>query len=170
LRDRDPDRRVGTDTRPFFFDGTNAMLRGNALAKVDEKGRLKLPAIFRAAIEPKYGDDFFVTSLRGESVRIYPMEVWLRIEERLARASSLNPPVMRFKNAVNYYGQSAVMDPQGRILIHPLLREKTDTRGEVTVLGLQDFLEVWNRAAFDDRLSGDPLTDADLGELASLGI
>jgi MraZ protein len=146
------------------------MLRGNALAKVDEKGRLKLPAIFRSAIEPKYGDGFFVTSLRGESVRIYPMQVWLRIEERLSRASSLNPSVMRFKNAVNYFGQSVVMDPQGRILIHPLLRDRADTRGEVTVLGQQDFLEVWNRAAFDERLQGDPLTDADLSELAGLGI
>lgn len=146
------------------------MLRGNALAKIDEKGRLKLPAIFRSAIEPKYGDSFFVTSLRGESVRIYPMQVWLRIEERLSRASSLNPSVMRFKNAVNYFGQSVVMDPQGRVLIHPLLRDKADTRGEVTVLGQQDYLEVWNRAAFDERLQGDPLTDTDLSELASLGI
>lgn len=146
------------------------MLRGNALAKVDEKGRLKLPAIFRSAIEPKFGDGFFVTSLRGECVRIYPMQIWLRIEERLARASSLNPSVMRFKNAVNYFGQSVVMDPQGRILIHPLLREKADTRGEVTVLGQQEYLEVWNRASFDERLSADPLTDADLSELAGLGI
>lgn len=146
------------------------MLRGSSLAKLDEKGRLKLPAAFRALLEPKFGTDFFVTSLRGESVRIYPMEVWLRIEERLARASSLNPSVMRFKSAVNYFGQSSPMDAQGRILIHPLLRERADVRGEVVVLGQQDFLEVWNRNAFEDRLQADPLTDADLGALSDLGI
>ena len=146
------------------------MLRGNSLAKLDEKGRLKLPAAFRALLEPKFGTDFFVTSLRGESVRVYPMEVWLRVEERLARASSLNPSVMRFKNAVNYFGQSSPMDAQGRILIHPLLRERADVRGEVVVLGQQDFLEVWNRNAFEERLQADPLTDADLGALADLGI
>ena len=146
------------------------MLRGSALAKLDEKGRLKLPASFRAVLEPKYGTEFFVTSLRGESIRIYPMDVWLRIEERLARASSLNPAVMRFKNAVNYYGQSCPMDGQGRVLVHPLLRERADVRGEVVVLGQQDFLEVWNRTAFEDRLHADPLTDADLGTLSDLGI
>jgi MraZ protein len=146
------------------------MLRGNSLAKLDEKGRLKLPAAFRALLEPKFGTEFFVTSLRGESVRVYPMEVWLRIEERLARASSLNPSVMRFKSAVNYFGQSSPMDAQGRILIHPLLRERADVRGEVVVLGQQDFLEVWNRNAFEERLQADPLTDADLGALADLGI
>jgi MraZ protein len=146
------------------------MLRGSSLAKLDDKGRLKLPASFRAVLEPKFGSDFFVTSLRGESVRIYPMDVWLRVEERLARASSLNPSVMRFKNAVNYFGQATPMDAQGRILVHPLLRERADVRGEVVVLGQQDFLEVWNRAAFEERLHADPLTDADLGALSDLGI
>lgn len=146
------------------------MLRGSALAKLDDKGRLKLPATFRAVLEPKYGTEFFVTSLRGESVRIYPMDVWMRIEERLARGSSMNPAVMRFKNAVNYFGQASPMDGQGRVLVHPLLRERADVRGEVVVLGQQDFLEVWNRTAFEDRLHADPLTDADLGTLSDLGI
>ncbi len=146
------------------------MLRGNSLAKIDDKGRLKLPSVFRSLLEPKFGTEFFVTSLRGDSVRIYPMDVWQRIEERLARASSLNPSVMRFKNAVNYFGQTSPMDAQGRVLIHPLLRERADVRAEVVVLGQQDFLEVWNRSVFEERLQTDPLTDADLGALSDLGI
>ncbi len=146
------------------------MLRGNALAKIDEKGRLKLPAGFRAVLEPTYGREFFVTSLRGESARVYPMEVWLRIEERLSRASALNPSVMRFRNSVNYFGQCSSMDAQGRILIHPLLRTQADLRSDVAVLGQHDYLEVWNRAAFEQRLSSDPLTDADLAALSDLGV
>jgi len=146
------------------------MLRGSALAKLDDKGRLKLPSAFRSVIETKHASDFFVTSLRGDSVRIYPMDVWARIEERLSHASSLNPAVMRFKNAVNYYGQSCPLDAEGRVLVHPLLRERAGVRGEVVVLGQQDYLEVWNRAAFEERLQAEPLTDADLGTLAELGI
>ena len=146
------------------------MLRGNALAKIDEKGRLKIPSVFRADLEPKFGSAFFVTSLRGDSVRIYPMDVWVRVEERLARASSLNPAIMRFKNAVNYFGQTSEMDAQGRILVHPLLRDRANVRGDVVVLGQQDFMEVWNRTAFEERLDADPLTDADLGALSELGI
>jgi MraZ protein len=146
------------------------MLRGNALAKVDDKGRLKLPSSFRSTIEPKYGSEFFVTSLRGESVRIYPMQVWQEIEARLAQASSLNPSVMRFKDAVNYYGHSVAMDTQGRILIHPLVREKAGVNGEVAVLGQQDHLGVWNREAFEKQLESNPLTDDDLLTIADLGI
>ena len=146
------------------------MLRGNALARVDEKGRLKLPASFRAVIEPKYGNEFFVTSLRGDSVRVYPMRVWEAIEERLSRASSLNPAVARFRRSVNYHGQTAAMDAQGRILLHPLVREKASATGEVAVLGQQDYLEIWNREAFEQRLDTDPLSDSDLEALADLGI
>lgn len=145
------------------------MLRGNALAKVDEKGRLKLPSIFRSIIEPSYGNEFFVTSLRGESVRVYPMQVYERFEERLLQASALRPPVMKLRNALNYFGQRAVMDQQGRILIHPLIRERSDINGEVAILGQQNFLEVWNRAAFEEALKRHPLTDEELRELAGLG-
>jgi MraZ protein len=146
------------------------MLRGSARARVDEKGRLKLPSSFRSVIEPKFGSEFFVTSLRGESVLVYPMEVWVRIEERLARASSFHASVIRFKNNVNYFGQTAVMDPQGRILLHPLVRERAAVDGDVTVLGQQDHLEVWNRTAFEDKLSVEPLTVDDLSVLSGFGI
>jgi len=145
------------------------MLRGNALAKVDEKGRLKLPATFRSVIEPTHGTEFFVTSLRGESVRVYPMPVYAALEEQLMGSSAVKPAVMKLRTNLNYFGQAASMDPQGRILIHPLLRERAAIDGEVAVLGQQNFLEVWNRAQFEERLGRDPLSDDDLLELASMG-
>ena len=103
-------------------------------------------------------------------MRLYPLEVWTRFEERLARAPAFDPAVMRLRNAVNYYGQAASMDPQGRLLIHPLLRESAGTRGEVAVLGQQDFLEVWNRSSFEERLAKTPLSDEDLEALSRMGI
>lgn len=142
------------------------MLRGNSLAKVDEKGRLKLPANFRAILQPKFGGEFFVTSLRGDSIRIYPLETWIEIEQKLASAPSMNPVVMRFRKSVNYFGQSTKMDAQGRILLHPLVREKARAHGEVAVLGQGEFLEVWNHETFERQLETEPLTDGDLAALA----
>ena len=145
------------------------MLRGNALAKLDDKGRLKLPSIYRTVIEPTYGTEFFITSLQGESVLIYPMPVYSALEERIFRASKVEPSVKRLRRALNYYGQTASMDSQGRLLVHPLLRESTEIQGEVAVIGQLDFLEVWNRNTFEEQLRNDPLTDADLKELATFG-
>ena len=68
------------------------MLRGNYAAKIDDKGRLKIPNAFRALVEEKHGTELFVTSLTGESVRIYPMPVWLALEEQLARALHASRP------------------------------------------------------------------------------
>lgn len=145
------------------------MLRGNALAKIDEKGRLKLPKAFRAVLDPAYGKEFFVTSIDGRSVRVYPMESYAQFEERLIRASTLQPLVTRLRSALNWYGQRATMDGQGRILIHPMVRESADIVGEVAVLGQQNYLEVWNRAAIEAQFTDNPLTEDELRELASLG-
>jgi MraZ protein len=145
------------------------MLRGHASAKIDEKGRLKLPSVFRSILEPKYGRDYFVTSIRGDSVHIYPMEVFAAFEDRLIRSSAVAPLVNRLRNALNYFGQAATMDAQGRLLIHPLLREKTGIHGEVSVLGQQDRLDVWNRSEVERNVLDHPLTDEDLQSLAGLG-
>ena len=95
------------------------MLRGNAPATIDEKGRLKIPSAFRAHIEESWGSDFYVTSLSGESVLVYPLPIWQEIEERLAKLPSLNPTKKKFLDRTNFYGQETTADKSGRILIPP---------------------------------------------------
>jgi MraZ protein len=136
---------------------------------VDEKGRLKVPSAFRSYLETQYGKDFFVTSLRGDCVRIYPAPVYAEIERRLAESSTVAPLIARLRSNFNYFGQTAAMDPQGRVLIHPLLRQRAAIEGEVAVLGQQTFLEVWNHALFEEQMRKHLFTDDDLKELATLG-
>jgi len=146
------------------------MLRGNAPATVDEKGRLKIPSTFRADIEESWGSDFYVTSLSGESVLIYPLPVWQEIEERLAKLPSLNPTKKKFLDRTNYYGQLASADKSGRILIPPLLRESAQMTGEVAVLGYLNYLDVWNHERFLGRMKDQPFTEEDHEVLGKLGI
>ncbi|MCC7032309.1 MAG: division/cell wall cluster transcriptional repressor MraZ [Acidobacteria bacterium] len=145
------------------------MLRGNAPAKIDEKGRLKVPNGFRVAIQDEHGRELFVTSLKGESVRIYPMPVWLEIERRLAQMPSTHPARQKYLDRVNFYGQVTELDPQGRVLIPPRLRESALMTGEVDVLGQQNYLEVWNHDRFLTRLKED-FTEDDAKALADYGI
>ena len=146
------------------------MLRGNSPAKIDDKGRLKVPNGFRVVIQKDHGPDLFVTSLTGQSVRIYPMPVWLDIESRLAKMPSTHPARQRFLDRVNFYGQVAELDPQGRVLIQPRLRESALMNGEVDVLGQQNYLEVWNHERFVTRLIAEPFTDEDAKALSDFGI
>ena len=146
------------------------MLRGNATATIDEKGRLKIPSSFRADIDDAWGSDFYVTSLSGESVSIYPLPVWQEIEERLAKLPSLNPTKKKFLDRTNYFGQVTAADKSGRILIPALLRESAQMAGEVAVLGYLDHLDVWNQKRFLGRIKEQEFTEDDHETLSKLGI
>lgn len=146
------------------------MLRGSIAAKIDDKGRLKVPNAFRSAIVEKYGDVLYVTSVTGNSVLIYPMSVWVDIEEKLKGVPSSLPARRRYFDRVNYFGQQVEFDRQGRVSIHGRLRESAEMVGEVDVFGNLNYLEVWNHERFAKKLEQEPLTEEDFGTLAGYGI
>lgn len=146
------------------------MLRGNYTARIDDKGRLKVPTAFRRHIQETHGAEVYVTSLTGESVRIYPLAEWEGIEQRLALLPSMDPARRKFLDRSNYYGQQTTIDGQGRVLIHPLLRKSAGVMGDVAVLGYLNYLEVWELERFQQRLLSDPYTEEDEAAIARLGI
>jgi transcriptional regulator MraZ len=146
------------------------MFRGNHPARVDEKGRLKVPAEFKRVIDEKYAQRFYITSLDGIVAQVYPFEEWERIEQKLAALSTYNPTKKKFLNRVNYYGQVVEMDGQGRLLVPQILRESAQLRGEVAVLGNLTYLEVRNLEAFRKEISEQAFTDEDTKTLDELGI
>ena len=146
------------------------MLRGNYAAKIDDKGRLKIPNAFRVLVEKQHGGEVFVTSLTGESVHIYPMPVWLALEEKLARMPSTHPARVKFLDRVNYFGQTAEIDTQGRVVIHARLRDSALMAGEVDVIGNYDYLDVWNHDRFVAKLQREAYTDDDARALSEYGI
>ena len=146
------------------------MLRGNYAAKIDDKGRLKIPNAFRSLLEAEYGAELFVTSLTGEDVRIYPMPVWNALEERLGRMPSTHPSRLKYFDRANYFGQTSEIDSQGRVVIHARLRESAGMAGEVDVLGQYDHLDIWNHERFIAKLQREPYTDDDARALSEFGI
>ena len=146
------------------------MLRGNYTARIDSKGRLKVPTPFRRLVEEKHGAGFYVTSLTGENVRLYPLPEWESIEQRLSLLPSMDPARRKFLDRTNYYGQQTALDGQGRVLIHPLLRRSAGVIGDVAVLGYLTYLEVWELEKFQQRLLSDPYTEEDETAIARLGI
>ena len=147
------------------------MLRGNYTARIDEKGRLKIPTAFRRYIEDKYAaKEVYITSLIGDCARIYPLPEWEAIEQRLALLPSMDPARRNFLDRTNYYGQQALVDGQGRVLIHLLLRRSAGVIGDVAVLGYLTYLEVWELERFERRLLSDSYTEEDEAAIARLGI
>jgi MraZ protein len=146
------------------------MFRGNHTARVDEKGRLKLPAEFKRRVDEAYGPQFYITSKDGKRAEIYPLREWEKVEAKLEQIPSLNPARKKFLDVTNYYGQMAELDAAGRLLLPQILRESAKVTAEVVVLGAQTYLEVVNHDDFKAKLDAEPLNEADLTTLADLGL
>ncbi len=146
------------------------VLMGHAPARVDDKGRLKVPADFRKLIEEKYGSDCFITSIDGEHALIYPMPVWYDFQGRLAKVPSTSLAKSKLLERVNYFGQATAIDGQGRILVPSILREVAGIADDVVVLGSTDHLIVWNEERIQKRLGASPLTPDEMKELELHGV
>src|SRR6266852_9025217 len=140
--------------------------RGSAPARLDEKGRLKVPNVFRQQIEETFGPDLFVTSLHGREVLLYPLAIWRSLEEKLAALPAIHRAKKKFLERVNYFGQDASLDGQGRVLIPQILRDSAKLPPDVVVTGNIDHLVVSDRGALSSRLSSEDFTPEDYDELS----
>ena len=137
--------------------------RGSAPARLDEKGRLKVPNLFRQQIE-----EAFVTSLHGREVLLYPLPIWRALEEKLAALPAIHRAKTKFLERVNYFGQNATLDGQGRVLIPQILRDTAKLPPDVVVTGNIDHLVVSDRGALASKLAGEDFTPEDYDEMSKL--
>jgi MraZ protein len=144
------------------------MFRGSHEAKIDDKGRLKLPSAFKQLIDGTHVTQFYVTSTTGESAEIWPLPEWEKVEDRLAAASTMDDAVRKYLNLTSYYGQQVEMDNQGRILLPQLLRTRAKLVAEVKVVGLKSYLEVHNLEELEKKMPENEMTADDRKEIAAL--
>jgi MraZ protein len=111
------------------------MFRGNHPAKVDEKGRLKVPAAFKQLLDAASVTQFYITSVDGKSAEIWPLPEWEKREAQLVESSTMDAAVEKYLNLTSYYGQQVEMDSQARLLLPQILRGTAKLDAEVTVFG-----------------------------------
>jgi MraZ protein len=152
---------------------SRAVLRGSHQARIDEKGRLKVPTPFRAQIDATFQSaSVFLTcdDAHGQYVRIYPLPVWEGIEQKLLKMPSTDIARRRYQRWTSLYGQEGELDAQNRVLIPPQLREPALMQGDVVVTGHGDFLEVWNLDRVKKLADEEKLTVENHNRLSEFGI
>jgi MraZ protein len=126
------------------------MFRGNFDQKIDEKGRVSVPAKYREVLENAGSDYVFVTNFKVDGfpcLDVYTHAKWLELEARLREPGQRSPRVLKFFQ--NYYFpgvQECQIDRAGRILICPRLREYGGLEKEVVFAGVMDKLRVFSAA------------------------
>lgn len=144
------------------------MFRGNHPAKVDEKGRLKVPSAFKQLLDAQHVTQFYVTSADGKSAEIWPLPEWERREAQLAEFSNMDDAVAKYLNLTSYYGQQVEMDSQARVVLPQILRSTAKLDAEVAVMGKINYLEVHNLAQFEEALPANAMTADDRKAVAAI--
>jgi len=145
-----------------------AAFRGNHPAKVDPKGRLKLPSGFKEQVDQANVTQFYITSTDGKKAEVWPLPEWERQEASLAETSTMEDAVEKYLNLTSYYGQQVEMDKEGRLLLPQILRGTAKLDAEVAVLGKLHYLEVHNLEVFEQNLLANALTVEDRQSLAAI--
>lgn len=143
------------------------MFRGNYPAKVDEKGRLKLPSAFKQLMDAANVTQFYITSWDGQSAQIWPLPEWEAFEAKL-NANFLDSSAMAVRKWTSSYGQEVEIDSQSRLTLPQRLREDAKLSAEVAVMGMAKYVEVKNESILIQELAARPVTAEDLQRLANL--
>jgi MraZ protein len=144
------------------------VFRGNNPAKVDDKGRLKIPSGFKTLLDAANVTQFFITSTDGKSAEIWPLPEWEKKEKLLAEYSTMDIAVQKYLNLTSYYGQQVEMDSQSRVVLPQILRDRAKLNAEVVVLGKLVYLDVQNEKEFEQRIAGFAMTDEDRQAVAAI--
>lgn len=118
--------------------------RGSSTAKLDDRGRLKIPAAFRDFF--KSAPDVFVTQRRGPAVLLYPMQTFEeQVEDRLDTQAGLNDEAASTLRQMNANGLATQVDGQGRVTLSQDLRERSgfEPGSELRIVGMRNYLEIW---------------------------
>jgi MraZ protein len=105
-----------------------------AQARVDDKGRLKLPAEFQEYLKKLGVDKVFITTVDLELARIYPISVWKANENLFSNAGDLAEQAEDVAYIAKYFGGDSDIDAQGRVLVPTELRRKLNLESQPVYL------------------------------------
>ncbi|MGA9854433.1 MAG: division/cell wall cluster transcriptional repressor MraZ [Gammaproteobacteria bacterium] len=127
------------------------MFRGVNSLTLDAKGRLAIPARYRAHLMDACNGQVVVTIDRGYYLLLYPLPTWEEIELKLVNLPSLHPQVRELQRLLVGHATEVTMDSHGRVLLPPELREFARLERDVVLLGLMNKFELWDKATWDAR-------------------
>ena len=114
-------------------------MKGEYQHTLDAKGRLFIPSRLREEL----GDSFVVTKGLDECLFLYPLHAWKALEDRIRQL-----PMSKSRNLQRFFLSAAAdvaVDKQGRIVVPPGLRSHAKLQRDVTIIGVLDRAEIWDR-------------------------
>lgn len=120
------------------------MFVGDFTPRLDDKGRLTLPAKFR----PLLSKGVVITRGQERCLYVYPQEDFVRVAESLRAKNGSSPELRAYARMLGSSGAHEVPDKQGRITVSAKLREYAGLDRDCVVIGAVTRVEIWDTAAW----------------------
>jgi len=124
---------------------------GKYYHNLDQKGRVILPASLREVLTNKYssGKLYLTNAPFDKALHLYPLEEWLKLEEKIRELPKSDEAVMYFLRRVIASALPCELDKQGRILIPYEHRQDAGINSEVVIVGQIERIEIWDKITWD---------------------
>jgi MraZ protein len=142
------------------------MFLGTHTPRLDDKGRLALPARFRAELE----GGLVICKGQDRCLFVFPTTQFSRFTEALANAPVTDRRVRDYGRVLFASASNETPDGQGRITVPPPLREYAGLTKDCVVIGANTRIEVWDAQAWQTYLSGSEQAFADIAEEVLPGV
>lgn len=147
------------------------LLTGTFSRAIDEKQRVAIPKRLREGLGCEQGGNLYIAPSTDQSLGIYTEDSFGQLAERLAKASPTQQQVRAFTRLFYARAQRVEIDAQGRIRIPAELVQLASLEKEIVLLGVQDHLELWASARWQQYLAErqsrfDEIAEAAFGQSA----
>lgn len=125
----------------------HAVLFGEYELQLDEKHRMLVPAEVRRQLDSaRDGEAFFLVIGTQKRLWFLPEKLYYAQAHQYASRATPSPEMLAYQRAYFSNARRVEWDKQGRIVVPEILLQRTTTGNEVTLIGLGDRLELWNRS------------------------
>ena len=121
------------------------MFLGEFEYKIDEKGRVLVPPRFRRELR----EGMVLMPGVEKCVNLYPLSEWRKVAATLTTGSITRNKLRRLNRAIFATAFNLTIDGQGRIALPVTLREYSGIDDEVVVVGVNTYLELWNKEQWE---------------------
>ena len=134
------------------------MFMGQYSHNLDSKGRLTIPARYRALLL----EGAYITQGFDRNLMVWTKDAFEKISQRVSQSSITDPISRQLRRHIFSSGESLEVDRVGRILIPEFLRQAAQLDNEVVIVGVGDYFEIWSPSLWGEQLAN--LQDAEANQ------
>jgi len=127
------------------------VFRGVTILSLDSKGRLAIPAKYRAELTESCEGHLIVTVDKGQCLLLYPRDEWETVEKKLMSLPSINDDIRILQRLLVGHAADVDMDGNGRVLVPPPLRKYAQLEKQVVLIGQGKRFEIWDEETWNSQ-------------------